>query len=308
MMAHTVCTSSGGTGAAKQNLKEVAIRRNKAMNESSKARKTKTLGKSKREGNPPLAPRPSDTASRSTMVRTQRIPEQVAIDVRRRILRGELAVGASLAAEGELMSQYGISRPTLREALRILEAEQLIRVRRGGIGGAVVQRPDLDVAARQFGFVLQDRGATMADVHRARSIIEPPALASLAVSVTSAQLAELNARLDATNDAIGDPLRYSEAVENVRERIVEMTGAITLALIMRLLREVVQKHTTAVGGVPPDRWAKMQMLSQRSHQKLIKLIGTGNREAAEDFWREHLAEVEHHLGRIASTRVIDLIE
>jgi DNA-binding FadR family transcriptional regulator len=77
---------------------------------------------------------------------------------------------------------------------------------------------------------------------------------------------------------------------------------------MRLLREVVQKHTAAVGGVPPDRWAKLQKLSQHSHQKLIKLIGDGDPEAAEDFWREHLAEVEHHLGRIASTRVIDLIE
>jgi DNA-binding FadR family transcriptional regulator len=70
----------------------------------------------------------------------------------------------------------------------------------------------------------------------------------------------------------------------------------------------VQKHTTAVGGVPPDRWSKLQKLSQHSHQKLIKLIGDGNPKAAEDFWREHLAEVEHHLGRVASTRVIDLIE
>jgi DNA-binding FadR family transcriptional regulator len=251
---------------------------------------------------------PAIAGSRSGAVRTQRIPEQVAADVRRRILRGELVVGDSLPAEAELMIQYGVSRPTLREALRIMESEQLIRIRRGGIGGAVVQRPDLDVAARQLGFVLQDRGATMADVHRARAIIEPPALALLAATVTPAQLTELTAMLDETNNDIGDPLRYSEAIAVLRERIVEMSGATTLALVMHLLREVIQKHTAARGGVPPDRWAKLQKLSQRSHHKLLRLIGSGNRIGAEKFWSEHLAEVEHHIGRDASTRVIDLVE
>lgn len=249
-----------------------------------------------------------DAGSRSSIVRTQRIPQLMANDIRRRILRGELKVGEALPAEAELMSQYSISRPTLREALRILESEQLIVVRRGGIGGAVVQRPDLDVAARQFGSVLQDRGATMSDVHRARAVIEPPALAALAVTATPATIAELKAKLEATNALIGDATAYSEAIEMIRERIVEMTGAVTLSLLMRLLREVIAKHTAAVGGLPPDRWAKLQKLSQRSHLQLLNLIGAGNPDAAEKFWREHLAEVQHHLGRSANVRVIDLTE
>jgi DNA-binding FadR family transcriptional regulator len=253
-------------------------------------------------------PSVGEAGSRSSLVRTQRIPQMMANDVRRRILRGELAVGQAIPAEAELMAQYGISRPTLREALRILESEQLIVIRRGGIGGAIVQRPDLDVAARQFGSVLQDRGATMGDVHRARTIIEPPALASLALSVTPAQLAELEAKLEETNALIGNPTAYSEAVEIIRERIVEMTGAVTLALVMRLLREVIQKHTAAVGGMPSERWAKLQKLSQRSHLRLLKLIGAGDPEPAEEFWRKHLAEVQYHLGRAANVRVIDLTE
>ena len=255
-----------------------------------------------------VGPTSGDAGSRSSVVRTQRIPALMANDIRRRVLRGELKVGEALPAEAELMAQYAISRPTLREALRILESEKLIIVRRGGIGGAVVQRPDLDVAARQFGSVLQDRGATMSDVHRARAIIEPPALAALAGTVTPAVIAELAARLEETHALIGDPAAYSEAVEMIRERIVEMTGAVTLALVMRLLREVIAKHTAAVGGVSSDRWPKLQMLSQRSHLQLLKLIGEGDPASAERFWREHLAEVQHHLGRAANVRVIDLTE
>jgi len=251
---------------------------------------------------------PEAQPNRQASIRTQRIPELMAADVRRRILRGELKQGDSLPTETDLMAQYKVSRPTLREALRLLESENLIMVRRGGIGGALIQKPDLDMAARQFGFVLQDQGATMSDVHRARTIIEPPALAALAMRVTPTQLAELRVRTAALNDVIGDAELFSRAAEAIREEIVAMTGATTVRLLMRLLREVVQKHTTAVGGIPSERWAKLQKLSLRSHERLLDLIGEGNAEAAEEFWREHLDQVEHHLGRSAGTRIIDLVD
>lgn len=251
------------------------------------------------------AVRPSEPRS---PMRAQRIPELMAADIRNRILRRELNEGDSLPAEPELMLQYGISRPTLREALRILESEQLIVIRRGGIGGALVRRPELDNAAKQFGFVLQDRGVTLGDVHQARTVIEPPSLAALAMTITPEKLQYLNDKLAAAEETIGDPIEYAQATERLREEMIEMTGATTISLITRLLRELVQKHTTAAGGIPMDRWAKVQKLSQKSHQRLLDIIGTGDPQAAEDFWREHLAQVEHYLGRAATTRVIDLAD
>jgi DNA-binding FadR family transcriptional regulator len=251
---------------------------------------------------------PPTSSAGSRAIKTKRIPELMAADIRRRILRGELKENDALPAEGELKLQYEVSRPTLREALRILEAEQLIVIRRGGIGGALIRKPDLDVAARQFGFVLQDRGATMGDIHRARAVIEPPALAALAATARPEQLVELNRMLAGCNRYIGDAVAFSRATEALRERIIMMTGAITLSMLMRILRELFQKHTAASGGIPPDRWSKLQRLSQRSHQRLLDLIGKGDSGTAEEFWREHLREVEHHLGRSATTRVIDMIE
>jgi DNA-binding FadR family transcriptional regulator len=260
------------------------------------------------QGNAPSLGAETPPVDRTSAVRTQRIPEMIAADIRKRILRHELTEGDSLPAEAEMMVQYGVSRPTLREALRILEAEQLIVIRRGGIGGALVKRPELDNAARQFGFLLQDRGATLGDIHRARTIIEPPSLAALAVTITPAQLAYLNDKLAGVGQTIGDPERYSQAAEMIREEMVEMTGATTIALIMRLLRELVQKHTTITGGFPADRWVKLHKLSQKSHQRLLDIVGAGRSDAAEEFWREHLAQVEHYLGRAATMRVIDLID
>jgi DNA-binding FadR family transcriptional regulator len=237
-----------------------------------------------------------------------RLPEQVAADIRKRILRGDIGEGDALPAETELMAEYGISRPTLREALRILESERFVVVRRGGIGGALVQRPSLDAAARQFGFVLQDRGVTMADVHRARALIEPPALSALADTITPAKLAALTADLAQSEAFIGDPDRFAHAIETIRERIVEMTGAATVVLLMRMLREVVERHTAAAGGVAPERWSKLQKLSLGAHQRLVALIGDGDRAGAEAFWRGHLDEVERHLGAVAGARVIDVLD
>lgn len=241
-------------------------------------------------------------------IKAQRIPELMASDIRRRILRGELKENDSLPAEAELRAQYDVSRPTLREAMRILESEQLIVIRRGGIGGALIRKPDLDAAARQFGFVLQDQGATMGDLHRARALIEPPALAALAVTCRPEQLSELHEMLAVCNNYVGDVNAFSRATEQLRERIIAMTGAITIFMVMRMLRELLQKHTASVGATPADRWAKLQRLSQRSHQRLLDLIGSGDPVAAEDFWRDHLRQVEHHLGRPATMRVIDMLE
>lgn len=87
----------------------------------------------------------SDAARAFVPVQMPKAAEVVAADVRRRIVRGELRADDALPPETELMSQFGISRPTLREALRILEAEGLVAIRRGARGGARVQAPSPEV-------------------------------------------------------------------------------------------------------------------------------------------------------------------
>jgi DNA-binding FadR family transcriptional regulator len=86
--------------------------------------------------------------------RVPKTAELVAQRLRRQIISGDLAEGDALPSETTLTETFGISRPTLREAFRVLEAEQLISVRRGARGGARVHAPSADVAARYAGFRL----------------------------------------------------------------------------------------------------------------------------------------------------------
>src|SRR5206468_3930986 len=96
----------------------------------------------------------------------------VATRVRRRIVRGELKADDALPPEAELMRQFGISRPTLREALRILEAEGLISVRRGARGGARVQAPSPEAAVNYVGLLLEFEHTSVADVLATQAVLE----------------------------------------------------------------------------------------------------------------------------------------
>src|SRR5206468_12578040 len=92
----------------------------------------------------------------------------------------DLVDGELLGREPELVERFGVSRPSLREALRILEAEQLIAVVRGVRGGVVVNAPDSRVTARTAAMVLQSRNVSVADVLEARHLLEPLAARAIA--------------------------------------------------------------------------------------------------------------------------------
>src|SRR5438309_709655 len=90
-------------------------------------------------------------------LRQPRLAEMVAAALRKRIVSGGIEDGGMLPKQEDLMAEFGISLPPMREALRILETEGLITVRRGNTGGAVVHQPQATKAAYMLGLVLQSR-------------------------------------------------------------------------------------------------------------------------------------------------------
>ena len=83
-----------------------------------------------------------------TSLREPKMADRVATVLRRMFIRGEITEGTMLPPESELMQRFGVSRPTLREAFRVLESESLIEVQRGVRGGARVTRPRRETLAR----------------------------------------------------------------------------------------------------------------------------------------------------------------
>ena len=256
-------------------------------------------------------PTPSVNTDRSGFVRSKKVPELMAGDIRRRVVSGQLKEGDTLPPEAELMQQYNVSRPTLREALRILESESLIVIRRGGLGGAVVKRPMLDTTARHFGLILQDRGASVQDVYKARMVIEPSAMGDLARLATKAQIAQIKQKLDEADLGIGSPSSYAHAITGLREHMISLAGNITVSLLTRLLDEILERYSARIGESRGEEWATLQRKSQRSLRKLVALIEAKDPAGAENFWRAHLQEAAVYLlggDSSSSTTILDLFE
>lgn len=237
-------------------------------------------------------------------------PQQVADELRRLIVAGELDEGDSLGNEPDLIARFGVSRPTLREALRILETEGLISVVRGVLGGVVVHRPDQRQTARTAALVLQARNVSLADVFEARTIIEPAAVRMVASSRGRRGAARRLRELIADEQqAIDDPEAFGVANARFHEELVSMAGNQTLIIVYEMLNEVVARAVTAVsqsdGG---DGSVATRRRGVRSQERLVDLIEAGVAEAAEEHWRTHMAVVGRvMLGQQAQT-VVDLMD
>jgi len=226
-------------------------------------------------------------ASEPFAMRVPKTAELVASRIREQIIRGELREDDALPPESELMAQFGVSRPTLREGFRILESEGLIVVRRGARGGARVRVPDHEVAARFAGLVLQYRGATLADVFQARTIIEGPAARMLASSKHRAEIAR---QLQAFVDEHAEDLRNPARAPGFHRLVVELTGNQTLILLAGMLEDIAEAAAISWERQNPPSLPEAQR-AHRGHQKVIELIRAGASEKAEAFWRAHLDQV-----------------
>src|SRR3546814_10423999 len=94
---------------------------------------------------------PVGNRSNAEAVRVPKTAELVARQIRNAIIRGELVDGDTLPAESHLIAEFEVSRPTIREAVRILESEGLVTVARGARGGARVSSPNYEMVARAAG-------------------------------------------------------------------------------------------------------------------------------------------------------------
>src|SRR6202171_3851272 len=125
----------------------------------------------------------------------------LARELRERILSGELTEGTALPAERELVKQTQMSRATVREALRILEVQNLVRVRAGRAGGAFVQRPTTKSMANSVTLMIRGQKIKLADLMETREALEPFCAELAARNRTDDELAVL----DQANDDIANP-------------------------------------------------------------------------------------------------------
>lgn len=257
----------------------------------------------------------SDARQVGQNIRAAKTGEMIAAYLRGRIVRGDLAEGDSLPSEAELMTQFDVSRPTLREAFRILETESLIVIRRGS-RGARISAPRVEVAARYVGLLMQVSGTTLADVWEARTLIEPTAAALLAERRTDADLADLAACIDELDASVSSGLvpadvsAWTQGTQRFHDLLLERAGNRTLFIQSMVLQEVVATHLLTVTRRAAHLESTVSDFKKmlRSYRKLVALVAERDSEAAAKHWRTHMEAAARSLLRdeLKSATVLDL--
>jgi GntR family transcriptional regulator, transcriptional repressor for pyruvate dehydrogenase complex len=228
------------------------------------------------------------------------LAEWVADELRSRILDGRLPDGASLPKQDELVEEFGVSKPSTREAFRILETEGLITVRRGSIGGSVVHAPRAESVAYMLSLVLQAGAAPLSDVGQALREIEP-LCASLCAERANRRRTVLPAlrrehkRL-AKAIAADDQSDAVPASRAFHEAIVAGCGNQTLIAIAGALEGVWSAHEQAWATEAVSRGefpvSELRMKAHIEHEALLALIEEGDSEGAALLARRHLEDAQ----------------
>lgn len=224
----------------------------------------------------------------STAVRSPKTAELVANTLRRMIVDGQLKDGDFLPYEADLMTHFKVSRPSIREAVRVLESDRLVEVRRGSRTGARVCVPGPEVVARPAGLLLALSGTTLTDVMTARIGIEPYAAGLLAKDGTAKAHRELKRLIDGI-PAAWETGRLAAATTELHRGLVELSGNATLAMIAGMLHEIFERHMTAAltsahTGVSKAQYTKLI----RSYARLYDLVSARKVVETEAHWHKHM--------------------
>lgn len=243
-------------------------------------------------------------------LRQPRLAEMIASILRERIVSGHLQGGDLLPKQDDLLDEFRVSRPSIREALRILETEGLVTVRRGNVGGATVQGPSPESAGYMFGLVLQSRRVALRDLAMALRYIEP-ICAELCAERPDRQRAVIPALRKlcaAAEEAVGSGVRFTELSRRFHERMVASCGNETIILLVGALERLWSEQerqwaarAERAGGYPAP---KLRREVLKTHKQILDAIAAGDAQRAGRIARRHLDTSQRYTLAGAGSRIV----
>ncbi len=232
-------------------------------------------------------------------VQLQRAADVVADRIRELIVSGELADGERLPRLDLLLDEFGISGPSMREALRMLESEGLITVQRGSVGGAIVHRPSYKAAAYTMALVLRSRDTEVADVAESLALLELNCALLCArrpnrKRTVVRDLRKLNQTAESLIDA--DELTFTDAMTAFHEELMRGCGLATLALAARAIGAIWQVSVrqwaaeNGAHGTFVDRDERVGWVEKQA--QLVEMIAAGDEAGVERMMTEHFSTIQ----------------
>jgi len=209
--------------------------------------------------------------------------EVVAFAVARDIVEHGLHSGDRLPLEAEMVEHYRVSRESLREALRLLEAQGIVSIRRGPGGGPVVGTASSMNLARTMTLYFQLAGATYEELLEAWRMLEPLG-AELAAKNRDRQLVErtLRAHLEHFDDG-GDLTAYQTHSNGLHFSVIDLAENQVLALVVGAIGDIIRTHV--ILRIDPF---ELRQLIDEDHAAVAEAVIAGEAERARAAMLAHI--------------------
>lgn len=232
---------------------------------------------------------------------TQGLAVQIAARLREAIVDGRLKVDERLPTEAELAARWSVSRPTIREALKRLAAQNLIRSRRGPTGGTFVSQPSRDEArltvANAAALLVSLGDFGLHDIAEARQELELICCRLAATRCTTPQLAELAFEIARQRDAGLSDEEFCASDVRFHRRLIEAAGNPALDFVAAGLIDSLQP---AVNMVVFRFRNRATVASQ--HERLHRALGARDADAACAALGDYMRDLRKQYAQAQDTR------
>lgn len=219
------------------------------------------------------------------------LSSRIVAEIREAVFEGRLKPGEFLGSENELAERFGVSRITVRDALRSLSATGIVEIRQGAGGGARIAQGNLDHFADALAVQFQLAGVGADETLGAQSAIEGMAAELAAQHRTEEDLRKMADAIEEAESLIDDPVAFTEASLGFHLAVAEASHNRALVALLRALRYVVwpsdNKRATA----------EIAQRVQRAHRNVYDTIASRDGAGARKAMGEHLGVIrdsKHH--------------
>lgn len=232
-------------------------------------------------------------------VRVARASEEIVAQIKTYIFESRLAPGNRLPSEKELSVQFGLSRTTVRDALRILESQGLITIKVGAGGGTFVADPSARPVTEIMTAMLRLKGMTPLELVEARVVVETSIVRFAAERATPADLAAMQAAIDqaVAGRAAGDP-HFTPYSVGFHTALAKAAKNEVLLFTVDSLRTIF--HETLDRLLPNDEMAQRAI---EDHQEILNAIARREADRACEIMSTHLMYFEQRVHDLGSIRI-----
>ena len=213
--------------------------------------------------------------------------ERVAFRLAHDIVSKGLVEGDHLPREAELVDQYGVSRESIREALRLLEAQGMVSIRRGPGGGPIVGRAQSSNLARTMTLYFHLSGSTYDELLHAWFDLEPGVAARAALNPDRGEVARLMTPHLRHFDDGGDRACYMEHSNALHFSLSALDPNRVLRMLCAAVGDIIRTHV--ILAIDPF---EIRGLIDDDHAAIAEAVVDGDAEAAGDAMRHHIAQLD----------------